>query len=163
MAFPNLYIKQFRDPFLVPLAFSSTLRIYLQPQATIPNCGYDIMCCWIHYASKHYVRFPHSYRCIVACANLGTGTGHRTMTLAAPLLLNSGPVRYETMLHRCGTSPVGSGGVPTCDSVHSQRFYSDASLGHQAPAPWTAIPLSLISLTLSQPILSLSYYCRVPG
>ena len=46
-------------------------------------------------------------RCIVACAHLGNGTGHRTVTLAAPLLLTSGPVRYEAVLHSCGISLVG--------------------------------------------------------
>ena len=38
---------------------------------------------------------PH---CIVACAHLGNGTGHRTATLVAPLLLSSGLVRYDTIL-----------------------------------------------------------------
>ena len=45
-----------------------------------------------------------SHRCIVACIHLGNGTGRRTVTIAAPLLLSSGPV-----LHRGGTSPVGVG------------------------------------------------------
>ena len=39
-------------------------------------------------------------------AHLGNGTGHRTVTMAAPLLLTSGPARYEALLHGCGTSPV---------------------------------------------------------
>ena len=40
-----------------------------------------------------------SHRCIVACTYLGNGTGHRTATMAAPLLLTSGPARYEAVLH----------------------------------------------------------------
>ena len=40
-------------------------------------------------------------------AHLGNGTGHRTATMTAPLLLTSGPVMYETVLHSGGTSPVG--------------------------------------------------------
>ena len=59
-----------------------------------------------------------SYRCIVACAHLENGTGRRIATMVAPLLLTSGPVKYEALLHSCGTSPVG-GEVPTCDSAHS--------------------------------------------
>ena len=52
-------------------------------------------------------------------AHLGNGTGHRTASLMEPLLLlTSGPMRYEAVLHSCGTSPVG-GRVPTCDSVYS--------------------------------------------
>ena len=50
-----------------------------------------------------------SYHCIVACAHLGNGTGHRTATLAAPPLHTSGQVRYEAVLHSYGTSPVGKG------------------------------------------------------
>ena len=42
-------------------------------------------------------------RCIVACAHLGNDTVRRTETL----LLTNGPVRYEAVLHSCGTSPVG--------------------------------------------------------
>ena len=38
------------------------------------------------------------FHCTVVCAHLGNGTGHRTVTMAAPLLLNSGPVRYEVVL-----------------------------------------------------------------
>ena len=44
-----------------------------------------------------------SYRC------LGNGTGHKTVTIAAPLSLTSGPVRYENVLHNGGISPVGAG------------------------------------------------------
>ena len=54
------------------------------------------------------------YHCIVACAHLGNGTGHRTATLAAVLLLTSGPVRYEAVLHSSGTNnPSGGAGVGT--------------------------------------------------
>ena len=52
-----------------------------------------------------------SYRCIVACAHLGNGTGRRTATMAALLLLTSGPVRHEAVLHSYGTSPVGGLGT----------------------------------------------------
>ena len=51
-----------------------------------------------------------SYHCIVACAQLGKSTGRRTATLAAPLLLTNGLVRYEAVFHSCGTSPVGRRG-----------------------------------------------------
>ena len=37
---------------------------------------------------------------------LGNSTGHRTATMAAPLLLTSGPVWYEAPIHGCGTNPV---------------------------------------------------------
>ena len=40
-------------------------------------------------------------------AHLRNGTGRRTVTLMAPLLLTSGLARYEAALHSCGTSPVG--------------------------------------------------------
>ena len=32
-------------------------------------------------------------------AHLGNGTGRRTVTMVAPLVLTSGPVRYEAVLH----------------------------------------------------------------
>ena len=57
--------------------------------------------------------------CIVACAHLGNDTGLRTVTIAAPLLLISGPVRYDAVLHNCGPRPVAGGLVPACDSTHS--------------------------------------------
>ena len=38
-------------------------------------------------------------RCIVACIHLGNRTGGKTATIAAPLLLPGGPVRYEAGLH----------------------------------------------------------------
>ena len=41
-------------------------------------------------------------------ADLGNGTGRRTATIMAPLLFTSGLVRYEAVLHSCGTSPVGA-------------------------------------------------------
>ena len=43
-------------------------------------------------------------------AHLANGTGRRTVTMAAPLLLKSGALRYEVVLHSCGTSPMGGGG-----------------------------------------------------
>ena len=53
-------------------------------------------------------------------AHLGNGIGRSTATLAAPLLLSSGPFRYEAVLHSCGASPGGGERqVPTCDSAHS--------------------------------------------
>ena len=39
------------------------------------------------------------YCCIVACADLRNGTGHRTVTKAASLLLTSGLAKYEVGLH----------------------------------------------------------------
>ena len=39
------------------------------------------------------------YCCIVACTHLGSGTGHITVTIVAPLLLTSGLMRYEAVLH----------------------------------------------------------------
>ena len=56
------------------------------------------------------------YHSTIACTHLGC----RTVTMVAPLLLTSGPVMCEAVLHSCGTSPVGRGLVPTCDSVHSR-------------------------------------------
>ena len=76
------------------------------------------------------------YCCIVACTYLGSGSGHRTATMAAHLLLTSGPVRCEAVLHSCGASPVG-GRVATCDSVHSWWFNSVTSLGYQATGSMT--------------------------
>ena len=46
------------------------------------------------------------YGCIGACTHLGNGTGHITVTMAAPLLHTSDPVRYEAVLQSCGTRPV---------------------------------------------------------
>ena len=51
-----------------------------------------------------------SYCCIVACTHIGNGTGRRTATMAAPLLLTSGPVRHEAVFHSCGPSAVGAWG-----------------------------------------------------
>ena len=51
------------------------------------------------------------YCCLVPSAHLENGTGHRTVPMAASLLvlLASGPVRYKSVLHSCGTSVVGEG------------------------------------------------------
>ena len=57
------------------------------------------------------------------------GTGRRTVTMMAPLLLTNGPVWYEAVLHRSRTRPVRSR-VPTCDSAHSWWLHSAASLGY---------------------------------
>ena len=54
------------------------------------------------------------------------------------ILSTSGPVRYEAVLHSCGTSPVGD--IPTCDSAHSWQLYSTASLDHQAAATMACYP-----------------------
>ena len=43
-------------------------------------------------------------------AHLGNGTSRRSVTVMAPLLLTSGPVRYEDVLHSCGTRLVGGDG-----------------------------------------------------
>ena len=40
-----------------------------------------------------------SYHYIVASAQVRNGIGHRTAIMAVPLLLTSGPVRYEAVLH----------------------------------------------------------------
>ena len=48
--------------------------------------------------------------------HIGNGTGHRPVIMAAPLVVTSGPVRYEAVLHSCGTIVVEGGGylpVPT--------------------------------------------------
>ena len=66
-----------------------------------------------------YVCMGSSCHCIVAYAHLGNGTGRRTATMAAPLLLICGPVRYEAVLHSFGTNPVAEWLVPTCESAHS--------------------------------------------
>ena len=42
-------------------------------------------------------------------AHLGNGTGHRTVTMTAPLLPTSGLVRYEAVFHNCRTCLVGEG------------------------------------------------------
>ena len=55
------------------------------------------------------------WHCIVALCTLREC---RTATMTAPLLLTHGPVRYEAVLHSCGTNPVW-GWVPTCDSAYS--------------------------------------------
>ena len=88
------------------------------------------------------------YRSIVVCEHLGNGTGRRTVTMVALLLLSSGPVRYEAVLDSCGTN---RGVGLTCDNTHTWRL----SLGQQAAGTMTCYP-SLIILTLSQPVLALS-------
>ena len=45
--------------------------------------------------------------CIVPCEHLGNGTSHRTVTMVASLLLTSGLVGYEAVLHTCGKKPSG--------------------------------------------------------
>ena len=46
--------------------------------------------------------------------HLGNSIGRRTVIMVTPLLLSSGPARYEAVvgvvLHNFGTSPVGDGG-----------------------------------------------------
>ena len=66
-----------------------------------------------------------SHCCIFACSHLGSGAGHRTMTLASPLLLTNGPVRYEAVLYSCGQSQWG---VLNCDSAHC---YLTGTSAHQ--------------------------------
>ena len=39
-------------------------------------------------------------------AHLGNGTGRRTVRIAVPLLVTSGPVTYEVVLHSWATSPM---------------------------------------------------------
>ena len=51
-------------------------------------------------------------------AHLGNGTCRRTVTMTAPLILSSGLLRYEAVLHIVGqVQRVGQ--VLTCNSVHS--------------------------------------------
>ena len=61
------------------------------------------------------------------------------MTVTTPLLLISGPVRYEAMLHSCETILVG-GWVLTFYSAHSWRLYNAVSLEHQAAGTMTCYP-----------------------
>ena len=42
------------------------------------------------------------YYYLVVCAHPGNGTGRRTVTMVAPLLFTSVPVRYEAVLHSFG-------------------------------------------------------------
>ena len=72
-------------------------------------------------------------RCISTCTHLGNSTCLRTVTL----LLTSDSVRYEAVLHSCGTNPVAGGSVPTCDRAHSRWLYRAASLRHQATGTMT--------------------------
>ena len=48
----------------------------------------------IPYTYRVSVYMGSSYCCIVACTHLENSTSHKTVTLAAALLLTSGPVRY---------------------------------------------------------------------
>ena len=65
-----------------------------------------------------------SCRSIVAYAPLGNGTGWRTATLVASLLLISRPVKYEVVLHSCGTSPVvGREGGYRLVTVHTHSDF----------------------------------------
>ena len=94
------------------------------------------------------------YHSIVACAHLGNGSGHRTARLAAPLILTNSLVRYETMLHSCGTSPVrGYRLVTVC--THSD-FIVLPHWDTRPPASRLTIPLSHIILAPSQLVLALS-------
>ena len=83
-------------------------------------------------------------------AHLGNGSGHRTVTMMAPLLLTSDMMRYEAVLHNCETSAVG-GGVPTCDSAHSWQLYGTASPEHQAVATMTCYPTLLTHYPDTEP------------
>ena len=77
--------------------------------------------------------------------DLGNGTGHRTAILAAPLaLVTRSLVRYEALVHSCGTSPMVVGrGVLTCDSTDSRRLYSAASLEYEAASTMIYSPIQL--------------------
>ena len=91
-----------------------------------------------------YGEFVPVYSCLHTPRD---GTDHRTVTMAAPVLLTSGPLRHETVVLSCGTSPVTAGLVPTNDSGHSWPLYNVASLGHQAAGTMTfllsnSVPLS---------------------
>ena len=66
-----------------------------------------------------YVLCGSLYHYMTACTHLGNSMGHRTLTLAAHLLFIIDLVRYEAVLHSCGTSPVAGRLVPTCDIVYS--------------------------------------------
>ena len=95
-----------------------------------------------------------SYHWIVACEHLGNGTGRRTVTLAAPLLVVRGGMSlYFTVI---GQAQWRMGGYRLV-TVH---LHGDLIvLSHwdiMPPAPWPAIPLSLIILPLSWPVLALS-------
>ena len=80
---------------------------------------------------------------------LGNGTAGRTVKMAAPLLVSSGPMRYEAVLYSCGTSPVVT--------VHTHSdFIVLPHLDIRQPASGPHIPFSHIILTPSQPVLALS-------
>ena len=54
-------------------------------------------------------------------AHLWNSTCCRTATLTAPLLLTSGLLRHETVLHSYGTNPQQGWGT-TCDSANSRQL-----------------------------------------
>ena len=92
------------------------------------------------------------YYCIVAFTHLGNST----VTTAAPLLVTSGPVKYEVVFYSCGRSSVRGGGEEYwLVTVHTHGDF--IVLPHRQfrpPAPSPATPLSLIILILSQPVLA---------
>ena len=89
------------------------------------------------------------YCCIVACAHLGNGTGHRTATLAAPQLL------MKLCFTVVGQTQSGDGYWLV--TVHTyDNFILLPHWNSRPQAPWSAILLSHIILTLSEPVLALS-------
>ena len=88
------------------------LRIPYVITLSMLTCAYLSMwlLAWGVNADYYPVCMRSLYCCIVACAHLGNGTGRRTATMSALLLLTSGLVRHETVLHSCVTSPEGGGG-----------------------------------------------------
>ena len=56
-------------------------------------------------------------------AHLKNGTSRRTVTMTAPLLLTSGWVRFEAVLHSYGTSPVGGGGWYRFVTEHTHGYF----------------------------------------
>ena len=100
------------------------------------------------------------YHYIVACAHLENGTGRRTPTMAAPLLLTRGLVRYEAVVHSCGTNSVcvcvwrRGGyrlGVPTAGTMTcypTQSHYLDTE--PTSPCPTIIMPSAgLVSILKS--------------
>ena len=93
------------------------MQVYAAHGGTSPVCIADpvyveeVDMQYMYVCMCMFVCMGSLYCCIVACAHLGNGTGRRTATLVAPLLLTSGPLRYEAVLQSCGTSPVGGGGT----------------------------------------------------
>ena len=94
-------------------------------------------------------------RCIVACAHLGKGTSRRTMEMATALLLISGSLRNEAVLHSSRTSLVGEGVWYWLVTLHTNSDFTVPSHWDiRLSAPW---PIPLIILTRSQPVHTLSY------